>query len=370
MSNETLNELRNKLRKNMKTSHIEIMSESDIAHIEEWIPTPSYDLNRIISGDLFSGVPEKSFSLFVGPEASGKSSFMCLCLAKAQKMGYTPIVIDTEGAWTDEFVRRWGLDPENIIYLYSLWINEIEVFLSNILESGQEKFAIVVDSIGGIEKEKVLEDAKGGKVKADQGLLQREIKRMLKLLVHITKKQSSIAFASGHYYGNPSQYGSAEEIGGGKFIKLAPHLIVSLKKSKMIGDDEKSVVGNTIKAITLKNRFHPAFQEAIVEINYTKGINRFAGMTTLATKAGIIENAGSWYKFEDYKVQGTANLEKMLNENKEMGDKLLDSINKYIKNTGYSNINESVKEIEETKEEEMESSTNGQRKNNKTKRVT
>ena len=35
---------------------------------------------------------------------------------------------------------------------------------------------------------------------------------------------------------------------------------VSLKKSKML-DSEKNVIGNQIKAITLKNRFYPAFNE-------------------------------------------------------------------------------------------------------------
>jgi hypothetical protein len=34
----------------------------------------------------------------VGPEASFKSSFSALCAANSQKEGYTPIVIDTEGA--------------------------------------------------------------------------------------------------------------------------------------------------------------------------------------------------------------------------------------------------------------------------------
>jgi len=34
----------------------------------------------------------------IGPEAVGKSSFMALMLADAQKKGYIPVVIDAEGA--------------------------------------------------------------------------------------------------------------------------------------------------------------------------------------------------------------------------------------------------------------------------------
>jgi RecA/RadA recombinase len=55
-------------------------------------------LNRILSGSLFKGIPEKTMTMLVGPEASFKSSFMCLSMANAQSMGYTPVIIDTEGA--------------------------------------------------------------------------------------------------------------------------------------------------------------------------------------------------------------------------------------------------------------------------------
>jgi hypothetical protein len=55
-------------------------------------------LNRILTGDLHKGLPEKTLTLLVGPEASFKSSFMALIMASAQKGGYLPIIVDTEGA--------------------------------------------------------------------------------------------------------------------------------------------------------------------------------------------------------------------------------------------------------------------------------
>ena len=93
-----LEDLKNKIQKNVKGCTVDVLSESKVANIEDYVPTPHYDLNRIISGDLFKGLPDKTLSLLVGPEASFKSSFMALTMANAQKKGYTPVIIDTEGA--------------------------------------------------------------------------------------------------------------------------------------------------------------------------------------------------------------------------------------------------------------------------------
>ncbi len=90
-----------------------------------------HDLNRILSGSLFTSVPTRSHTGLVGPETSGKSSFMALMLADAQRKGYLPVVIDTEGAWTPQFVERWGIDPNNILRVPSMWVDEIELYLTN-----------------------------------------------------------------------------------------------------------------------------------------------------------------------------------------------------------------------------------------------
>jgi recombination protein RecA len=352
-----LDTLKKQILNKAKGVHVSRLSESTIASSSTYFRTPSYDLNRVLSGSLFKGVPSKSFTLLVGPEASFKSSFMCLCLANAQKNGYTPVIIDTEGSWTKEFVTRWGLDPENILYVYTPWVDEIMVALGQIIngEKGvkEEKLALAIDSIGGIEALKLIDDAADGAVKADQGTLQKKIKRMLKMLVNICKAQDSVCFASGHYYGNPSGYGDAEQIGGGKYAKLAPDIIIALKKSKkMSGDGPKRdqvVIGTEIKAITMKNRFFPPFHEAIIDIDYRTGINEKAGMVDLALNAGIIQQAGSWFTdtLTGEKFQGSHNAVHCIT------DEVLVKLDEWVKKTGYSTVNENIKEAQELLEKNV-----------------
>ncbi|MFA5025460.1 MAG: hypothetical protein WC503_03075 [Candidatus Shapirobacteria bacterium] len=340
----SLEELRDSLSEKSKGVHISILSQSDIANINEWVLGPSYDLNRILSGSLFRGIPEKQFTVLVGPEASFKSSFMALMLANAQKQGFTPLVIDTEGAWTKEFVTRWGIDPDNILYIYTPWISEARVILGKIIDSGTEKLAIAVDSLGGFERFKVIDDAKKGEAKADQGSLQKDLKVFLKMIVNVCKARKSIGFAGGHLYGNPSGYGAPEQMGGGKYLRLAGDIIISLKKFKLEDEDE-NVIGTQIKAVTLKNRWYPPFNEATVDINYTSGINPFAGMLDIALKAGIFTQGGAWFTHVNTgeKIQGMEKVKVFMAENTH----ILQEIEEYIKNTGYSTVNENVKQAEE-----------------------
>lgn len=341
----TFEDIKLKLESSSKGSRMMILSESEVANIKEWLFTPTYDLNRILSGSLFKGVAEKTHTLLVGPESSGKSSFMCLNLAAAQKAGYTPIIIDTEGAWTEDFVKRWGIDPEKAIVINTPWVEDIMVELAKIIDNGWTKLAIALDSIGALESRKMLDDGIKGDIKADQGTLQKKIKRIMKMLVGIVKIQDSIAFSAGHYYGSPSRYADADQIGGGKYPKLAADYLITLKKTQVFENPNASkaergkVIGTRIYAATLKNRFYPPFQEALFEINYQDGVNKIAGIVDVAMDMNLIERAGAWYKCEilDMKVHGEANFYEELKE-KNIA-KLLESIEEVLNKSGYSSTN-------------------------------
>jgi len=356
-----IQDLKKKLQDGCKGVHIETLAESDIASNREWFATPAYDLNRILSGSLFKGLPGKSLTLLVAAESSGKSSFMCICAAEAQKKGYLPVIFDTEGAWDEEFVTRWGLDPSNILYIYTPWVDKISTVMGQIIDDEEaSKMFLVLDSIGGLEKFKMIEDATGkdARVKADQGTLQKEIKRMLKMYLNIVKSKDSIGMMSGHFFGNPNSYGGADEIGGGKFAKLAPDIIVSMKKYQIVENptakrSDQIVTGTEIRACTLKNRFYPPFQEATVQIDYKNGINRYAGLLDIALTCGIVEKRGAWYYIGDETlgngaIKATEGIEKI-------APSFLDSIEKILETTGYSTVNEEVEEALKTIETKQQS---------------
>lgn len=338
-----LQEIKKLLEKNVKGTHVSLMSESDLAHSNDFIKTPSLDLNRILSGNLFKGIPNRNLVGITGPEHTMKSSFMILCMAEAIRQGYTPVIIDTEGGVKDEFCKRWGLDISKVLYIYTPWISKIQSVLATLKDSGQTKLIIGLDSVGGIDKYGSYESALKDDPKADQGQLQRQIRSMLKLMLNVCIEQESIGIVTSHMYSRPGLIPMPDEISGGKAMRLFPSIQIMLKKTSIKNADKK-VIGNEITATTVKNRVYPPFQEATVSIDYLKGINPYAGLIDLGVTAGLIEKAGSWYSYKDEKLgQGYDTATESIGKH----PRLLDEINKWLETTKYSNINEQLRLAED-----------------------
>ena len=347
----SIQDLKNRLQKACKSAHIEILSESIISDVSTFLSGASYDLNRITTGSLYKGLPSKSVSCFVAPEGCFKSSLMALMVADAQKKGYTPVIIDDEGAWSNEFCTRWGVDRDNAIYIHTIFVEEVTTLLGELIDGKDNNLILVVDSLGGLESKKIIDDTTTGdrQAKADQGGLARKIKRMLKMFVHIVKAQDSIGMYSGHWYGKPDSYGSAEDIGGGKYVKLAADLIFSFKKSPVYLDpkakaSDRVVIGSSISACCLKNRYYPPFQEATIEINYKDGINKYAGLVDIALNCGIIQAGGAWFTLPNgNKVQGLGKVYQAIEEDPQP---FIDALEEVISKTGYSSVNKEIAELE------------------------
>jgi recombination protein RecA len=349
--------LKQKINKNVKGAHVAILSQSDIATNRYWIKTPALDLNRILSGSLNKGIQSRNLVGICGPEHSMKTSFMILCMVEAQKEGKIPVIIDTEGAITKEFCGRWGLDRDKVLYTYTPFVHEVKGILGQIRDDKAENFIIGLDSVGGLERYKQFEDAATGEIKADQGLLQKEIRGMLKLFLNICISQNSIGIATAHMYGSPGRVPMPDQIGGGKAVKLFPSILIQLKKKHMF-DKDRNIIGNEIDATTIKNRSYPPFQTAVVGLSYKDGIQPYAGILELGIKANIIELSGAWYNYKGERLgQGRDNAMEALN-NINISDIILPEIDKWLENTGYSTISKEIKEAEEIIQSEIQIAEN------------
>ncbi len=343
-------DLQKKIASKAKGVHCSIMSESKIATVSDWVKSPTYDLNRIISGDIYKALPTRQLLALVGLEGTMKSSLMILLMADAQKQGFRPIIIDTERGITNEFCLRWGMDPTNAMYIYTPWEDEIRTILAQLKESGEEKMIIGIDSIGGMDRIKVYEDAVKGDPKGDQGQLQKAIKTDLKLLLNTCVMSNSIGIITAHQYPAMASVPMPDVIAGGRAVRLFPTIILQLKKHA-IKDTDKTVTGQEITVTTLKNRLYPPFQDAVLNLDYNTGLEPHAGMLDLAIAAGILTKDGTWYmKGEEKFGYGPDRALKALKEL----DGIFDEMNTWLTTTGYSTINENVKAAEELVQKDIE----------------
>ena len=154
----------------------EIIASSSYSNIEDWISTGNYILNACMSGDIYKAVPTGRVVTFAGTSGAGKSFLACSVCREAQKKGYIPVYLDSEGAIDSAFVKRLGVDPNNMIIRKVNTILETSQFIAGLCDklkekkekTGQhDKVIIVLDSLGNLTSDKEREDTMAGAVKAD-----------------------------------------------------------------------------------------------------------------------------------------------------------------------------------------------------------
>jgi recombination protein RecA len=347
------NTMQKELMKNIKGVHVSTMADSDMFNIkdDDWIATPSLDLNRILSGSLHRGITTRSLVGVVGPEMSMKSSLLALLIADAQKKGFTAVLIDSERGATREFCERWGVDTDKLKIIYAPYIENAAAVLAQLLDLSRkykkEKFIVGLDSLGALDTDKYFTGALKDDVKSDMGGLARATKALLKLFLNFCIESNSIGLICGHLYARPGLIPMPDQVGGGRAFRLFPNVLISMKKDSMKKGEKE--VGNILTASTLKNRVTPPFQSAKISLDYVDGLDPYAGLFEyMLDEASMIVKDGNTFsiaKTGEKLGVGETNASRKMKEHPE----LLEELEKWLSvNKRYSQ----VKELKEAYESE------------------
>lgn len=243
-------------------STAEIIAESAYSNIKEWIPTGSYILNAAMSGDLFKAIPSGRVITFQGDSGAGKSFLACSCCREAQKMGYTPVYMDSEGAIDAKFVSRLGVDPSKLIIKQVSTISETSRFIANTLEALQkqeeeygthQKILFVLDSLGNLTSDKEMQDTKDGNNKRDMTKAQ-EIKALFRVNATALARMQCPLICVNHVYAAVGSYVPMNIGSGGSGIKYNASLTIELSAAKLDDkDNEKAAASKQGADTTTKN---------------------------------------------------------------------------------------------------------------------
>ena len=164
----------------------EILEESKVAVIKDYIDTGNYMLNAAMTGSIFKGVPTGRCTVLAGDPGTGKSYLALSICRNAQKKGYTPIYLDSEAAMDIEFVKRLGCDPKNFVIKTVTTITEVSTFIaktckeiSELPEEERPKVMFVLDSLGNLTSDKELTDTIEGNDKRDM-TKQQQVKALFR----------------------------------------------------------------------------------------------------------------------------------------------------------------------------------------------
>ncbi|QPX48217.1 recombinase [Synechococcus phage S-SRM01] len=284
---------------------------ADIDETEKYVDTGSYIFNALVSGSIFGGVSGNKITAIAGESSTGKT-FFSLAVVKnfldTHPDGYC-LYFDTEAAITKSLLESRGVDINRTVVVNVVTIEEfrgkalkaVDLYMKKPAED-RKPCMFVLDSLGMLSTEKEITDALNDKQVRDMTKSQL-VKGAFRMLTLKLGQANIPMIVTNHVYQVIGSYVPTQEMGGGSGLKYAASTIISLGKKKE--KDGTEVVGNIIKAKSLKSRLSKENQEVEVRLYYDeRGLDRYYGLLELGEIGGLWKNVAGRYEINGKKIYG------------------------------------------------------------------
>ena len=284
---------------------------ADIDETERYIDTGSYIFNAVVSGSIYGGVSSNKITAIAGETSTGKTYFS-LAIVKnfldTNPDGYC-LYFDTEAAITKGLLASRGIDQNRLVVVNVVTIEEfrskalkaVDIYLKKDLTE-RKPCMFVLDSLGMLSTEKEIKDTLDDKQVRDMTKSQL-VKGAFRMLTLKLGQANIPLIVTNHTYDVIGSYVPTKEMGGGSGLKYASSTIIYLSKKKE--KDKTEVVGNIIKAKTIKSRLSKENQQVEIRLYYDeRGLDRYYGLLDLGEIGGMWKNVGGRYEIDGKKVYG------------------------------------------------------------------
>lgn len=278
------------------------LKDSIFSNIDEYIDTGSYALNRLITGDIYKGIPRGRVIALAGESGVGKSFISGMTIKHAQQMGYTVVYYDSENAVDNDFMERIGVDTDNMLYFVADVIEDFRNHAVNtckefLEQNPDEKIMIVLDSFGNLSCAKEKKDLDAGKDNSDMGARAKAGKSMLKEMTHFCGKYRVPFIFTNHSYKDvasaPNPMYAKDIQSGGRQATYMASAVIMIKKKEEKDENTKQKTGSIIRMTSDKNRLCKDKQTAEMYLSFVTGPNKYYGLLDDAVEAGIFERVNS-----------------------------------------------------------------------------
>ena len=293
--------------------------------IHDVIPTPSIGLNRALGGGLNTGATH----LFWGTPSVGKTTMCFRIIAEAQKMGYRPVIVDSESSYNDEYAIKCGIDVEDIVVIQSTVVEDILKNIYQFITHTEEKHIFLFDSISNIIKEEFYDKPEGGKA---MGLQARSQGFFLQKLVNYLHKERNIMLFIAHQTVDLSGMFAVTKGKMGNTVHHNMHNIVklflSMSKAEMERDDTNLITSQKATWTIEKSKQTPSIgtHGQYYVLPQLGRIDMQRELIDIAVEMNIIQRKGAWYTYQDSKWNGMTSIE--------ISDKQREEIEKAIMHGG------------------------------------
>lgn len=268
-----------------------------------WIHTGNYALNYRVSGDFKKGFPlEGKMTLLAGESGSGKSFVASGNIAKwCQDNGVLPIIIDTENALDESWMRNFGIDPNGYIMKVSAnLIDDIAKIMSDFIKEYKGNYAsveyddrpkvlFIIDSLGMATTNVEVEQVEKGDIKGDLGRKQKQLYSLCRTFMASCATEPIGLLATAHVYASQDMFNPDAKISGGSSLEFTPSIVIAMNKRKLkedeFGNKTSDVQGIKVDATVRKTRYTQPFQKITFNIPWDTGMDAYSGLFELFTES-------------------------------------------------------------------------------------
>jgi recombination protein RecA len=290
---------------------------------EDIISTPSFGLNYILGGGLWTG----RYHVLWGEKGGGKSTLALYMAAEAQKKGYEVHLFDTESSLTDDYAVKCGVDLAHRNAHKGTVMEEILTECREVLRKGKEtgsKNFFIIDSLNPIVPESEYEkdsDQKNQRMSLGASTQKMFIQRIHNFIIQdvncifVFISQMSMSPSGGTMWVPKANIGNYTTHMASNIIRVSP-----ASKSHNVYDSEKGgnnrLLRRQVNWTIQKSKQgaiegvtgHYYFDPSIAEIDWKEEV------IDIAASEGLIPKNGSWFTWNDSKIQGPDKLRAAIDE--------------------------------------------------------
>jgi recombination protein RecA len=284
---------------------------------DTWISTGNYTLNKLVSGRFDGGIPLGKVSVFAGESGAGKS-FICSgnLVREAQKQGIFVVLIDTENALDEKWLRALDVDTaeDKLLKLNVAMIDDVAKLVNEFMKDYKAQYAdkdeeerpkvlFVLDSLGMMLTPTDVNQFEKGDLKGDLGRKPKALTALVRNCVNMFGDYNVGLVATNHTYASQDMFDPDDKISGGQGFIYASSIVVAMRKLKLKEDEDGNKISE-VKGIraackVMKTRYSKPFESVQVKIPYESGMSPYSGLVDLAEGKGVLTKTGNRLQYTD-----------------------------------------------------------------------
>lgn len=283
------------------------------SRVQEELPRIS---TGVLAFDLMlgGGWPVNQWSEIIGEESSGKTALAYKTIAANQALDpdFCALWVAAE-EYVPEYAKAIGVDLDRLWVVESNVMENVYDFVLKVMENRAVDL-IVIDSLPALvpndEAEKMMEDFTVGlgarltgkffrkSSKSQKRSLVEEDRGCTGLIINQWREKIGV------------MWGDNRTTPGGKAKNFHYFCRVEVKRDEWLKDKDE-IVGQTIKARTMKNKTYPPQKVAVIDFYFTEtrgfsfgSFDTVKDIVNIATAYDLITRAGAFYSYGDQRWQG------------------------------------------------------------------